>query len=127
MRLMKQNSTWVPARRRLLSLIAVFAIATAAMVLVTTTPAAAQSLSELRASGAAGEAYDGFAKARGSAAGVKSVVDAVNAKRRAIYQKRASEQGTTAAQVGQVYAKEIFAKVPAGTWLMPASGKWTRK
>ncbi len=125
MRLMKQNSKWARGRRRFLSLIPAFAAA-AAMVLFTAA-AAAQSLGELRASGAAGEGYDGYARARKTGGGVKSVVDAVNAKRRAIYQKRASEQGTTAAQVGRVYAKEIFAKVPAGTWLMMESGQWTRK
>ncbi len=125
MRLMKQNSKWARGRRRFLSLIPAFAAA-AAMVLFTAA-AAAQSLGELRASGAAGEGYDGYARARETGGGVQSVVDAVNAKRRAIYQKRASEQGTTAAQVGRVYAKEIVAKVPAGTWLMMDSGQWTRK
>ncbi len=125
MRLMKRNSRWARGRRRFLSLIPAFAAA-AAMVLFTAT-ADAQSLGELRASGAAGEGYDGYARARKAGGDVSSVVDAVNAKRRSIYQQRASEQGTTAAQVGRVYAKEIFAKVPAGTWLMMESGQWTRK
>ncbi|HJP54553.1 MAG TPA: DUF1318 domain-containing protein [Rhodospirillales bacterium] len=92
-----------------------------------TAAADAQSLGDLRASGAAGEGYDGYARVRVAGGDVSSVVDAVNAKRRSIYQQRASEQGTTAAQVGRVYAREIFAKVPAGTWLMMESGQWTRK
>ncbi|HIJ42899.1 MAG TPA: YdbL family protein [Rhodospirillaceae bacterium] len=125
MRLMKRNSRWARGRRRFLSLIPAFAAA-AAMVLFTAA-ADAQSLGDLRASGAAGEGYDGYARVRVAGGDVSSVVDAVNAKRRSIYQQRASEQGTTAAQVGRVYAREIFAKVPAGTWLMMESGQWTRK
>ncbi|HIJ46235.1 MAG: DUF1318 domain-containing protein [Rhodospirillales bacterium] len=122
---MKRNSRWARGRRRFLSLIPAFAAA-AAMVLFTAA-ADAQSLGDLRASGAAGEGYDGYARVRVAGGDVSSVVDAVNAKRRSIYQQRASEQGTTAAQVGRVYAREIFAKVPAGTWLMMESGQWTRK
>jgi len=125
MRLMKRNSRWARGRRRFLSLIPAFAAA-AAMVLFTAA-ADAQSLGDLRASGAAGEGYDGYARVRVAGGDVSSVVDAVNAKRRSIYQQRASEKGTTAAQVGRVYAREIFAKVPAGTWLMMESGQWTRK
>ena len=55
------------------------------------------------------------------------MVDAVNAKRRAIYAERAKEQGTTADQVGRVYARQILTKAPAGTWFLKESGKWVRK
>ena len=55
------------------------------------------------------------------------MVDAVNAKRRAIYAARAKEQGTAADQVGRVYARQILGKAPAGTWFLQESGKWVRK
>jgi len=87
--------------------------------------ALAQSLDSLRASGQVGEAYDGYARARDSA--VKSFVDSVNAKRRTIYQQRAQQQGISAEQVGKVYAKQIIAKAPSGTWLLAPNGTWTQK
>lgn len=100
------------------------AMAAAALTL-TVLPARAQSLNELRASGAIGEAFDGFARAR--TAGMQNQVDAINAQRRAIYQQRAASQGVSAAQVGRVYAREIFNNAPAGTWFLDESGAWTRK
>lgn len=90
-------------------------------------PAAAQSLDELRASGAIGERYDGLVVARSNDAATRSVVDAVNAQRRQIYAKRAAEQGVSADQVGRVYAQEIFRKAPAGTYFLQENGQWVRK
>ena len=87
----------------------------------------AQSLQDLRASGAIGEGADGFAVVRQSAPGAQAVVDATNAQRRSIYVSRAGEQGVSAAQVGSVYAASIFAKSPPGTWFVSASGAWSQK
>lgn len=99
-----------------------------AIVLVTglfAAPASAQSLDELRASGAIGERYDGLVEARdpGAAAAVKEI----NAKRQEIYTERAASQGVAADQVGRVYAKEILQKAPAGTWFLAPDNTWTRK
>ena len=92
------------------------------------TPATAQSLDELRASGAVAERFDGYAMVRESgASGAKSVVGDVNRKRKKIYEDRASAQGTTADQVGRVYAGQIFAKAPAGTWFLEENGSWRQK
>jgi len=90
-----------------------------------TAPAKAQSLNELRASGKVGEGYDGYARARDGS--VQGTVSAVNAKRRAIYSKRAGEQGISPAQVGRVYASQIIAKSPKGTWILTQAGNWQRK
>ncbi len=87
--------------------------------------AQAQSLDALRASGAVGERYDGYAVARESSAA--GVVSQVNSQRRQIYEQRAAQQKAPVDQVGRVYAGEIFQKAPAGTWLQDASGKWVRK
>jgi len=89
------------------------------------TPAWSQSLNDLRASGKVGEGYDGFARARDGA--VAAMVDSVNAKRRAIYEQRAKEQGTSVDQVGKVYAGQIISQSPAGTWVLSASGTWQQK
>ena len=88
-------------------------------------PAAAQSLDELRAAGAVGERFDGYAMAR--EAGAKGVVDDVNRKRKKIYEERASAQGTTADQVGRVYAAQILQKAPPGTWFLEENGSWRQK
>ena len=121
---MMRNDLHAP-RRRFLSIMVALPVAAAAAFFPVA--AGAQSLNELRASGAVGEGYDGFARVRKAGGGARSVVDAVNAKRRAIYAERAKEQGTTADQVGRVYARQILGKAPAGTWFLKESGKWVRK
>ncbi len=88
-------------------------------------PALAQSLNTLRASGAVGEGFDGYARARKPGAGAQ--VEAINSKRRSIYAKRAGEQGTTADQVGRVYSRQILSGAPPGTWFLQESGDWTKK
>lgn len=92
-------------------------------------PAAAQSLDELRANGVVGERFDGYAVVRdaGAGAGVKAMVDDINAKRRAIYAERAKAQGVASDQVGRVYAEQILQKAPAGTWFQSPDGKWVQK
>lgn len=85
----------------------------------------AQSLDALRDAGKVGEAFDGYARARD--ASVQSAVDAINAKRREIYQQRAAQQGVSVDQVGKVYAKQIVSKAPVGTWLLKANGSWVQK
>ena len=121
---MMRNDFHAP-RRRFLSIMVALPVAAAAAFFPVA--AGAQSLNALRASGAVGEGYDGFARVRKAGGGARSVVDAVNAKRRAIYAERAKEQGTTADQVGRVYARQILGKAPAGTWFLKESGEWVRK
>ena len=88
-------------------------------------PALAQSLDQLRASGAVGERFDGYAQAlQSSAAGT---VDQVNAKRSQIYADRAASEGVSPDQIGRVYAKQILAKAPSGTKILQENGAWTTK
>jgi len=88
-------------------------------------PALAQSLDQLRASGAVGERFDGYAQAlQSSAAGT---VDQVNVKRRKIYADRAASEGTSTDQIGRVYARQIFAKAPPGTKFLQDNGAWITK
>ncbi|MBO0333870.1 YdbL family protein [Sneathiella sp. CAU 1612] len=97
----------------------------ASMPLCAALPAWADQLDDLRASGAVGEAFDGFARARdGSAQGF---VDNLNEQRRVIYVKRAKTENVGVEQVGRVYAVEILKKAPAGTWFLSESGQWTQK
>ncbi len=88
-------------------------------------PALAASLDQLRASGAVGERFDGYAKAlKSSAAGT---VKKVNAKRRKIYAERAASEGVSPGQIGRVYAKQIFSKAPRGTKFLQENGAWITK
>ncbi len=88
-------------------------------------PALAQSLDQLRASGAVGERFDGYAQALKS--GAAGTVDQVNAKRRQIYAERAASEGVSADQIGRVYAKQIFSKAPPGTKFLQGNGAWITK
>ena len=88
-------------------------------------PATAQSLDDLRASGAVGERFDGMAVARDPSA-ADAVVE-INAKRMKIYAERAASEGVSAEQVGKVYAQKILQKAAAGTWLQAPDDTWTRK
>ena len=85
----------------------------------------AASLESLRASGAIGERYDGYVVAREGSA--KSDANAINAKRKKLYQQKASSQGVTVDQVGRVYASQIFKKLPAGSWFQKEGGGWMQK
>ena len=90
--------------------------------------AVAQSLDAARASGMVGERFDGYAVARETATpAVRRLVDNVNKQRRQIYAKRAGEQKIPRDQVGTLYANQIMAKVPKGTWILLQSGVWKRK
>ena len=87
-------------------------------------PAWADSIENLRASGAVGESYDGYVVAREP--GARGEADEINAKRRSIYQEKATAQGIDIEQVGKVYAEEIIRKVPSGTWIQ-LNGQWKQK
>ena len=88
-------------------------------------PVLAQSLDQLRASGAVGERYDGYAQALQS--GAAGVVQQVNAKRRQIYQQTADKEGASIDQIGRIYARQIFAKAPPGTKFLQENGSWIAK
>jgi uncharacterized protein YdbL (DUF1318 family) len=92
---------------------------------LTAAPAIAQSLDKLRASGAVGERYDGYAQALDSSAA--AFVKKVNAKRKKIYAEDAKKTGASIDQVGRVFAQQIFAKSPPGTKLLQENGKWIKK
>ena len=97
------------------------------LVFAAFSPAAAQSLDELRRQGAIGERYDGFAIVRQPSAAVQALVSQVNAQRSRIYAERAKQQNAPADQVGRVYARQIFQQAPQGTYFLDESGRWVRK
>ena len=88
-------------------------------------PAAAESLAQLHASGAVGERFDGFAVARDPA--YAGFVDNVNAQRAEVYKNAAAKNNADAKEVGKVYAQTIMQKAPKGTWLLGPNNKWKQK
>lgn len=95
-----------------------------ALTILTALPAWADSLENLRASGAIGESYNGYVVAREP--GAQEEAEEINAKRRAIYQEKAAAQGIDIEQVAKVYAAEIIRTVPPGTWIQ-TNGQWRKK
>jgi len=114
----------VASRRMLLKGFAVLALA-CALNLGAASTGFAQSLNDLRVSGKIGEAFDGFARARD--VNVEEAVSDINAKRRSIYNERAKQQGISLDQVGIIYADQIIANSPNGTWLLMKDGSWRQK
>jgi len=104
-------------------------VSTLACLLAVSAASAGDQLDVLRASGAVGERYDGYAvvRAKPTDPSMAALVESVNAKRRAIYEERAKKQGVPVQEVGKVYAQEIAPKTPSGTWLLGEDGKWTQK
>ncbi|MGF1456640.1 MAG: YdbL family protein [Alphaproteobacteria bacterium] len=90
--------------------------------------AIAQSDSDLdrfRAQGIVMERFDGFLELAdpGSASGAaKALVERVNGRRRALYEKRAQENGVPMVEVGKIYAAQILEKAPSGTKFKGADG-----
>ncbi len=104
------------------------ALAVSLLLAVVAPAAFAQSLDELRASGAIGERYDGYLVVRDAkAAGATSVVNEVNAKRKSLYEQRAASEGVSPEDVGRVYAAQIMKQAPGGTWFLDANGNWQLK
>ena len=107
-----------------------FAVLASLVLIVglTSAPAEAQSLDQLRASGVVGERFDGYAEALGGASGrVRSFVSQVNAKRLRLYRQRAVEPRVSPGPFGRVFAQQIMQRAPRGTPFLTESGRWTRK
>lgn len=102
-------------RTLLMALVVLFGVTGAAQ---------AQSLDQMRSSGAVGERYDGLLVARDNSA--SGFVSQVNAQRMKIYRDAAAKQGVSVEQVGKVYAQQIMRKAPPGTWFLGQDGKWRR-
>jgi len=88
----------------------------------------ARLLDAPRAAGTVGERYDGYAVARGAVSpDLATLIDQVNAERRALYQQRAQSEGVPVEVIGKIYAGEILKSAPSGTWFLAENGQWTRK
>lgn len=95
--------------------------------LMITAPAYALDLKQARSSGLVGEKLDGYAEALKQTPEVKGLVEDVNAKRKAEYQRISKENGQPADVVGKLAAQEIISKLPAGSSYQSTDGSWKKK
>ncbi|MDY0871166.1 YdbL family protein [Dongia rigui] len=96
----------------------------------TSLPAHADPLDDARAAGQIGERADGYVALvdAGAPANVKQLVDEVNAKRRAAYQKIAAEKSVPTEQIAAIAAEKIIREIlTPGMYYMDASGSWKQK
>lgn len=82
-----------------------------------------------RSAGVIGERIDGYLGVVGSAdAEIVRKVQDINNRRRALYEKTASETGTTVQQVARIAGeKQIAQRVKPGEYFMDESGAWKQK
>lgn len=110
------------------NLIAALAILAFGVVAVPAAYAGDPQIEAAIASGDVGERIDGYLGVVGSAdAAVMRKVQEVNNKRRAVYDKLASQTGTTIEQVAIVTGEKQIAKAAPGTFIMDSNGNWVKK
>lgn len=96
--------------------------------LLTSLPAAAQTLETARAAGLVGERPDGLVGLVSSATpDVESLVKEINSRRLSQYQEIARRTGTSLPAVQAVAGEKAIQMAPAGSFVMDAKGGWRRK
>ncbi len=91
--------------------------------------AADLDLDAAKSQGLVGERTDGYVGTVSEPASgpVQAVVDAVNAKRRAVYEEIARKNGTTAEAVAMLAGVKLIERAAVGEWVTNADGTWRRK
>ena len=81
-----------------------------------------------KAAGTVGEQGDGYLGIVSSADGtVTAAVNAINAGRADVYAQTAAKSGVTRDAAGQATGAQLIARTPAGQYVKPLGGGWTRK
>jgi uncharacterized protein len=101
----------------------------AAMLWCAATDSWAAPLDDAKSAGLIGELPDGFVAAvqPNPAPDIAAIVQQVNAKRRAAYEKIAAEENVSVDQVGALAAEKIKRQAPAGEFFMSSDGTWAPK
>lgn len=99
------------------------------MLTVSVSVAATSPLTQPKAGGLIGEQFDGYLGLvkQDVPANIKKLVDEVNAKRKAGYQRIATKQGVSLSEVEKVGAVKAFEKTLEGNYIRDASGTWRKK
>lgn len=81
-----------------------------------------------KAAGTVGEQADGYLGIVSSADGaVQAAVNNINAGRRQVYAQTAAKSGVTPDAAGQATGAQLIANTPAGQYIKPLGGAWTKK
>ncbi len=87
-----------------------------------------EELDRLRSAGLLMERFDGYLVAAPNASGsAKALAEKINGQRRAIYEKRAQENGVPVLEVGKIYAAQILESAPSGTVFVGENGQMQTK
>jgi uncharacterized protein YdbL (DUF1318 family) len=110
-----------------------FFAATALVLMALSSPAFAQGekavVDAAKVAGTVGEQADGYLGfVSGSAdAATTAAVSAINAGRADVYAQTAAKSGTTREAAGQATGAQLIARTPAGQFVKPLDGAWSRK
>ncbi len=105
------------------------ALAATLVALLLSLPAHALSLDDAKAQGLVGErgtGYLGIVSASPSA-DVTQLVQQINAKRRALYQQKASKAGVSLEIMELRTGERLQQMTPSGEYVQDANGRWVRK
>ena len=96
---------------------------------VTMAIAVASELTKPKADGLIGEQANGYVGlvTQDVPADIRRLVDEVNARRKAGYQRIADREGTALSEVEKVGGKTAFEKTLKGNYFRDASGTWRKK
>jgi len=91
--------------------------------------AVASALTQPKADGLIGEQANGYLGlvTQNVPADIKKLVNEVNAKRKAGYQKIAAKQGTSLSDVEKIGGNTAIEKTLKGNYIRDASGRWRKK
>ena len=101
-----------------------------AALAATALPAAAQTpaISAARAAGAVGERFDGYmGYAVVPSAALRSQVETINIRRRALYSNLAASRGVSPQEVGITAGCQLLRRVGVGQAYMLSDGVWRRR
>lgn len=87
----------------------------------------ALDLETAKQQGLVGEGRDGYLGVVSNSAEVESLVKDINQKRREMYKKISSSNGTSLKQVESLAAQKAIDKTAKGYYVQDASGSWIKK
>lgn len=102
-------------------------IMTLAAITLVASSAFALDLNGARKAGLVGEKLDGYAAVVKAQSGVAELVNEVNNRRKAEYERISKQNGQPVAVVSKLAAEQIINGLPAGTLYQGPDGSWRKK
>ncbi len=96
-------------------------------LLLDPTGVVANPLDDAKTQGLIGEQADGYVGAVGTDGRVQSLVNDINAKRKAKYEEIAKKRGAPADAVAQIAGQKLIERAPAGHYIRGDNGQWRQK